>query len=123
MSALNFSVYPAALAPPQRLPIDVDAVRLQNPLSTIAGGMMKLRKVGNEWKGLCPFHSERTPSFTIYAGDERAKCFGCGWQGDVIEFVRKAYGYSFTQAVDRLGGDTLPNYLLRPRRQRWRTEE
>lgn len=114
MSALNFSVYPAALAPPQRLPIDVDAVRLQNPLSTIAGGMMKLRKVGNEWKGLCPFHSERTPSFTIYAGDERAKCFGCGWQGDVIEFVRKAYGYSFTQAVDRLGGDTLPKATSSP---------
>lgn len=108
MSALQFSIPPATSATLLRPPIDVDAVRLHNPLSAIAGGMMKLRKVGNEWKGLCPFHSERTSSFTIYDGDQRAKCFGCGWQGDVIEFVRKAYGYSFTEAVNRLGGDLLP---------------
>lgn len=114
MSALNFSISPAIGAMPPRSLIDVDAVRLHNPLSAIAGGMMKLSKVGNEWKGLCPFHSERTPSFTIYAGDKRAKCFGCGWQGDVIEFARKAYGFSFIQAVDRLGGDTLPKANYSP---------
>lgn len=114
MSALNFSPYPATVATSLRLPTDVDAVRLHNPLSIIAGGMMKLRKVGGEWKALCPFHAERTPSFTIYAGDERAKCFGCGWQGDVIDFVRKAYGFSFTEAVDRLGGDTLPKANYSP---------
>lgn len=114
MSALNFSISPAIGAMPLRSLIDVDAVRLNNPLSVIAGGMIKLRKVGVEWRGLCPFHAERTPSFTIYAGDERAKCFGCSWQGDVIEFVRKAYGFSFIEAVDRLGGDTLPKANYSP---------
>jgi DNA primase len=114
MSALQFSAPPATTATLLRNPVDVDAVRSLNPLSTIAGAMVKLRKVGREWKGLCPFHAERTPSFTIYAGDERAKCFGCGWQGDVIDFVQKAYGYTFPEAVDRLGGDMLPKATYSP---------
>lgn len=110
MTALSFSATPALLHPK----IDIDAVRLLNPMSTIAGAMVKLRKVGDEMIGHCPFHSERTSSFTIYAGDKRAKCFGCGWQGDVIDFVRKVYGYSFSQAVDRLGGDALPRAAFSP---------
>lgn len=114
MSALQFSAPPATTATLLHPKIDVDAVRLHNPFSTIAGAMIKLRKVGSEWIGRCPFHSERTPSFTIYAGDERAKCFGCGWHGDVIDFVRTAYGCSFTQAVDRLGGDALPKAIFSP---------
>jgi putative DNA primase/helicase len=60
-----------------------------------------LKKDGREYKGLCPFHAERTPSFTVYAGEdkERFHCHGCGVGGDAIDFIQKYHSVDFRDAV------------------------
>ncbi|WP_394648184.1 CHC2 zinc finger domain-containing protein [uncultured Sphingomonas sp.] len=68
---------------------------------------VKLHRAGREWKGLCPFHGEKSPSFTIYADDRRFCCFGCGAEGDVLDFVTKAYGVGLVDAIDMLDAGAL----------------
>ena len=68
---------------------------------------VKLKSAGNEWTGCCPFHEDRTPSFTIYDGDRRWHCFGCGKSGDVLDFVQLAYRVKLLEAVDMLDGGAL----------------
>ena len=76
-----------------------------------------LRKSGREWIGRCPFHNERTASFTVFdkGGGQRYHCFGCGADGDAIGFIMKAEGLEFLEAVDELG-DLDPS--LAPRQPR-----
>ena len=62
----------------------------------------KLKKAGRSWKGLCPFHSERTPSFTVDRDKGLYHCFGCGVGGDVIHFVRQIDRLDFPEAVEAL---------------------
>lgn len=62
-----------------------------------------LKKVGANYKGLCPFHSERTPSFTVSPHKGIFKCFGCGEGGNVINFLMKIEGLSFPEACKKLG--------------------
>lgn len=71
----------------------------------------KLEKKGDEYKGLCPFHSERTPSFAVKA--EFYHCFGCGAHGDAIDFVQHRHGMDFRQAVEALADEYG---IERPRR-------
>lgn len=61
-----------------------------------------LTRRGSRWVGLCPFHTEKTPSFFIF-GNNRFKCFGCGESGDCIDFVMKLHGLSFPEALKHLG--------------------
>ena len=68
---------------------------------------VELKRAGNEWKGLCPFHGERSPSFTVYASDRRFCCFGCGAEGDVLDFVRQAYGVRLIEAIEMLDAGEL----------------
>ena len=63
---------------------------------------VKLKKQGSYHKGLCPFHNEKTPSFTVNEGRRFFKCFGCGEYGDVISFLMKIEGMDFTEAVEVL---------------------
>lgn len=69
---------------------------------TEIGARLQLRKQGANHLGLCPFHGEKTPSFTVNAPKQFYHCFGCGEHGDVIEFLMKHDGMSFTQAVESL---------------------
>ncbi|HEU0025600.1 MAG TPA: DNA primase [Ktedonobacterales bacterium] len=62
------------------------------------GATVPLRKVGKAWRGLCPFHGERTPSFYVYP-EGRWHCFGCGENGDLITFVEKTQGLDFMEAL------------------------
>ena len=66
-----------------------------------------LKRRGGRWWGRCPFHGERTASFTVWraAGAQRFHCFGCGAGGDAIEFTRRAHGLDFPAAVAMLAGD------------------
>lgn len=68
---------------------------------------VKLQRAGRELKGCCPFHPDRTPSFTIYADDRRFQCFGCGAEGDVLDFVQRAYGVKLIGAIEMLDGGAL----------------
>jgi DNA primase len=61
-----------------------------------------LRRSGTRWVGLCPFHDERTPSFSVDAQDKLYHCFGCGVGGDVIKFVEEKDGLGFAEAVETL---------------------
>ncbi len=73
----------------------VASIRDRFPLSGVAAKAgVKLQRAGREWKACCPFHPDRTPSFTIYQDDRRAHCFGCGWTGDVLDFVKASYRVS-----------------------------
>ena len=80
----------------------LDQIRAAFPLSQEIGASVELKKVGAEFKGLCPFHEERTPSFTV--NDEKGffHCFGCGSHGDVIAFHMKHRSVTFRDAVSAL---------------------
>src|SRR5918996_414108 len=70
-----------------------------------------LRRSGTTWKGHCPFHTEKTPSFHVYGDKGFFKCFGCGAGGDVIKFVELFDKVSFPEAVRQLAaraGLTVP---------------
>jgi DNA primase len=87
----------------------VAGIRDRFPMSAVAARMgVKLHRAGNEMKACCPFHADRTPSFTIYADDRRAHCFGCGWSGDVLDLVQHGYRVKLLGAIE-----TLDNGLLR----------
>ena len=77
------------------------AIREKVSLAEVIGQSVSLKKTGGRYLGLCPFHEEKTPSFTVF--DERYFCFGCKASGDVIDFVRKSNGSNFLEAVHFLG--------------------
>ncbi len=103
--------YQARIASPPRT-INFDAIRAAFPLPSIVGESVKLRRAGSEWRGLCPFHGERTPSFFIFDGGRRFHCFGCGASGDVIDYVSAAFRVSTREAVAMLGAaEPMPRIL------------
>lgn len=86
----------------------LDRVRRAFSVSAVADKAgVKLKKAGNEWVGLCPFHGEKSPSFTVYASDRRFCCFGCGAEGDVIDLTMRAYGVKLLDAVEMLDSGAL----------------
>jgi hypothetical protein len=78
----------------------------------VIGRRLELRKAGKEYKGLCPFHSERNPSFTVNEDKGLFYCFGCGAFGDVFDFIQKLDGLSFREALAALGMSTF--HAVRP---------
>ena len=105
--------------PPQFL----DELRLRTPLPGLIGRKTRLSKSGRNWKGCCPFHGEKTPSFYVY--DDHFHCFGCGAHGDAITFVMRSEGASFPEAIERLAGEAgldvpkpTPEAAARERRAR-----
>src|SRR6202171_6487292 len=65
----------------------------------IIGGFVKLKKRGANYLGLCPFHNEKTPSFTVSPAKEIYKCFGCGRSGNSISFLMEHEKYSYVEAL------------------------
>lgn len=85
--------------------IDFDAIKRAHPIADIIGGAIDLKKVGREFHGLCPFHNERTPSFQVVPDKEFAHCQGCGWHGDVVDFVAAYKKCDTGEAIKILVGD------------------
>ncbi len=86
------------------LPPDfLDELRARTPLSALIGRRVKLSKSGRNWKGCCPFHGEKSPSFYVY--DDHFHCFGCGVHGDAISFQMQSSGASFPEAVESLAAE------------------
>ncbi|MDQ6798026.1 MAG: DNA primase [Actinomycetota bacterium] len=83
---------------------DIGRVRAASDLVQIAGEHLALRRVGRRWVGLCPFHAEKSPSFSVNGEEGLYYCFGCGAKGDVITFVREVEHLEFAEAVERLAG-------------------
>jgi DNA primase catalytic core len=83
----------------------LDDIRSRVTLSDVVSRRVKLIRRGREHTGLCPFHNEKTPSFTV--NDDKAffHCFGCGAHGDVITFVMRTEGLTFPEAIEKLAGE------------------
>src|SRR5258708_19761362 len=65
----------------------------------IVGGFVKLKKRGTNYLGLCPFHNEKSPSFTVSPAKEIYKCFGCGKSGNTITFLMEHEKYNYVEAL------------------------
>jgi DNA primase len=81
---------------------DVAAVRAASDIVGVISQYVQLRREGQRWKGLCPFHDEKTPSFSVNANEGVWYCFGCQARGDVITFVREVKHLGFPEAVEWL---------------------
>ncbi|MGI9610129.1 MAG: DNA primase, partial [Acidimicrobiia bacterium] len=81
---------------------DVQRVRDESDIVQVVSGYTQLKRVGNRFTGLCPFHSERSGSFSVNAERNLYYCFGCHAKGDVITFVREKEGFDFVEAIEWL---------------------
>ncbi len=79
-----------------------DELKAQLNIVDIIGREVTLKKSGSNYMGLCPFHSEKTPSFSVNESKQFYHCFGCGKSGDVIGFVQEYYRIPFVDAVEKL---------------------
>ena len=85
---------------------DVVAVRAAADIVQVVTEYTPLRRVGRQWTGLCPFHTEKTPSFSVNPTENVFYCFGCQAKGDVIDFVMQKEALDFPGAVERLASKT-----------------
>lgn len=85
----------------------IEEVRMKNDIVDVISGYVKLQKKGSNYFGLCPFHNEKSPSFSVSPGKQMYYCFGCGAGGNAITFVMEYENYSFSEALkvlaDRAG--------------------
>src|SRR4029077_15559428 len=81
---------------------DVARVRESTDIVALIGEHLALKKVGTRYRGLCPFHQEKSPSFYVNADMGLYHCFGCQASGDAITFVRELEPLDFVDAVERL---------------------
>ncbi|MCR5134070.1 MAG: DNA primase [Clostridiales bacterium] len=82
----------------------VDEIKEKVNIIDVVGQVVQLKRTGINYKGLCPFHQEKTPSFVVSEQRQNFHCFGCGVGGDAIEFVKQYYNLDFTEAVEKLAG-------------------
>lgn len=83
-------------------PITIDNIRSASSIVEVLSGFISLKQKGKSWHGRCPFHNEKTPSFVVTPSMQIYKCFGCGEGGDVISFLMKQQGNTFTEALEWL---------------------
>lgn len=77
----------------------IEEIKVRNDISEVISDYIQLRPSGSNYKGLCPFHNEKTPSFHVSTSKQIYKCFGCGEGGDVISFIMKVENLEFMDAV------------------------
>ena len=80
----------------------IEEIKNSNDIVDVVGEYVTLKRAGPSYKGLCPFHKEKTPSFSVSSERQIFHCFGCGVGGDVIRFIMNAENVSFQEAVEIL---------------------
>lgn len=80
----------------------IEEVKYRNKIEDLIASYVNLKRAGSIYQGLCPFHSEKTPSFAVYPNTETFHCFGCGVGGDVISFVMRAENLEYPDAIEFL---------------------
>ncbi len=91
----------------------IDELRARISIVDVVGAKVKLVKKGREYQGLCPFHNEKTPSFTVNEAKGFYHCFGCGAHGDILKFEMDANGLPFMDAIQKLAhqaGVSVPKF-------------
>ncbi len=90
-----------------RASADLDEIRARSDIVEVVSQYVALKRTGKNFKGLCPFHAEKTPSFTVNPSLQRWRCFGCGQYGDVFDFIMRIENVTFLEAArmlaERLG--------------------
>ena len=76
----------------------IQELRARNDIESVISSYVNLRRRGRNLVGLCPFHNEKTPSFTVYPENGSFYCFGCGAGGDAITFIRKIENLDYIEA-------------------------
>ncbi|HZT40588.1 MAG TPA: DNA primase [Chthonomonadaceae bacterium] len=79
-----------------------EEIRARNDIVEVVSQYMRLQKAGKNWKGLCPFHNDKNPSFSVIPQLQIYKCFSCGEAGDVFKFVQKKENLEFVEAMEFL---------------------
>ena len=101
----------------------IEEVRSRNDIVDVISSYVKLKRQGNSYFGLCPFHNEKSPSFSVSPGKQMYYCFGCGAGGNVMTFVMQYENYSFQEAMQMLAeraGITLPEQEYTPEQKKQR---
>jgi DNA primase len=80
----------------------IENIKARCDIETLISSYVNLKRTGSNLKGLCPFHSEKTPSFTVYPGTQSFYCFGCGAAGDAVSFLMKAENLDYMAALEKL---------------------
>lgn len=83
----------------------VDEIKSRCNIVDVIGRVVPLKKAGSNYKGVCPFHNEKTPSFVVSETKQIYTCFGCGATGDVINFVERYYQLEFIPAIEKLADE------------------
>ncbi|MBO5440673.1 MAG: DNA primase [Clostridia bacterium] len=89
----------------------IDDIKFKNPIEDVISSYVNLKRAGSNYNGLCPFHSEKTPSFTVFPSTQSFYCFGCGAGGDAITFVMRTENLDYLSALRVLAsrcGVTIP---------------
>ena len=90
----------------------IEEIRYRCDIEDVIGSYVTLKRAGSNQNGLCPFHSEKSPSFTVFPGTKSFYCFGCGAGGDVITFIQKMENLDYVAALEFLAtraGISIPN--------------
>ena len=80
----------------------VEEVRARNDIVDVISGYVSLKKKGSNYWGCCPFHNEKTPSFSVSSNKQMYYCFGCGAGGNVYNFIMEYENYTFGEALKHL---------------------
>ena len=89
----------------------IDEIVYRNDIEQVIGSYVTLKRAGSNMNGLCPFHNEKTPSFTVFPATKSFYCFGCGAGGDVISFIMREENLDYVGALEHLAaraGITIP---------------
>ncbi len=104
----------------------IEKVRAANNIEDIISGYVKLQRKGSSYMGLCPFHNEKTPSFSVHPGRQTYHCFGCGASGDVFNFIMEYDRMSFQEAIVSLAnraGIAIPENDVTPEQKKAASEK
>ena len=80
----------------------IDEIIFRNDITDVVGSYVTLKRAGSNFSGLCPFHNEKTPSFTVFPATKSCYCFGCGSGGDVITFIMRVENLDYVEALEFL---------------------
>ena len=87
-------------------------IKYKNPIEEVISPYVNLKRAGRNLNGLCPFHNEKTPSFTVYTDTGSFYCFGCGAGGDAFGFIRRIENLDYIEAVKKLADKAGVNILV-----------